>query len=270
MLRTLIVSLLFVNTAFAEHHASGKDQVAGDDGAALCSGFGPQAPRDIDQKMGKNKVTFPISKSTENMNLCNIHFHRNAEHKAAAFSKLEDDDPSKGYQCGISENLSEAELTPIEGEVCKGLKPGDTVEVHWVHSSCDVSPGAGLGACLSDACANPSLRVETQVFTLVNDSSALNFSDFDYKGKSPQGYHAASWPTDTGVPVEFTGSTTGPKYTAQSCSPLQVGWSVRPQCAKLDINSLGAWCKDNKFSEDHAHKVRKLVTELELLSPIGE
>jgi len=83
MLRTLIVSLLFVNTAFAEHHARGKDQVAGDGGAALCSGFGPQTPRDIDQKMGKNKVTFPISKSTDNMNLCNIHFHRNAEHKAA-------------------------------------------------------------------------------------------------------------------------------------------------------------------------------------------
>ena len=48
--------------------------------------------------------------------------------------------------------------------ILRGVKPGDTIEVHWVYSSCDVSPGKTLGACLSDACVNPQLRVETQVF----------------------------------------------------------------------------------------------------------
>ncbi len=43
---------------------------------------------------------------------------------------------------------------------------------------------------------------------------------------------------------------------------------VRTQCAKLDINSLGEWCKANVFKEDHAHGVRKLVTDPNLLSNI--
>ena len=99
----------------------------------------------------------------------------------------------------------------------------------------------------------------------------MNFADLDYQGNQVNGYHQAKFiPTNTGSPIEFLGSTTGPKYTAQSCSPLQVSWSVRPQCAKLDINSLGKWCEGNVFDEDHAHGVRKLVTDKRLLSPIGK
>ena len=48
----------------------------------------------------------------------------------------------------------------------------------------------------------------------------------------------------------------------------QASSSVRPKCAKLDINSLGIWCKNNEFSEDHTHGVRKLVTNKKLLSII--
>jgi hypothetical protein len=45
---------------------------------------------------------------------------------------------------------------------------------------------------------------------------------------------------------------------------------VRPKCAKLDINSVGEWCKaGNVFEEDHAHGVRKLVTNPKLLAPIS-
>ncbi|TPW18512.1 MAG: hypothetical protein FD130_200, partial [Halothiobacillaceae bacterium] len=65
-------------------------------------------------------------------------------------------------------------------------------------------------------------------------------------------------------------STTGPKYSDQSCSPLGVTWSVRPQCAKVNINSVGEWCKNNEFKEDHAHGVRKLVVNPKLLSPISK
>lgn len=147
--------------------------------------------------------------------------------------------------------------------------PGDTVEVHWVHTSCDVKPGEGLDSCLSDSCSNPSIRVEAQVFTVVNDSSALDFNDFAYGGTMVNGYHQAkSLPTNTGTPVEYLGSSTGPKYTEQRCSPLQGSWSVRPQCAKVDINNLSEWCKGNVFEEDHAHGVRKLVTNPKLLSEI--
>jgi len=206
------------------------------------------------------------------MNLCNIHFHANAEHKAKDFAIYAGDGKDgygSGYQCGMSKSLTEAELKAPSNEVCKGLKPGDTIEVHWVHTSCDVSPGPGLGSCLSEACANPDLRVETQVFTLVNDDGALNFNDLSYQGNQQNGFHQAKGlPDTTGIPVEFMGSTTGPKYNEQACSPLQVTWSVRPQCAKLNINTIGKWCESNVFKENKAHGVRKLVTDARLLAPI--
>ena len=205
------------------------------------------------------------------MNLCNIHFHNPAEHKAPAFSVIKpgDEHGKAGYQCKISSQLTDYELMPYEDNQCKGVKPGDTIEVHWVHSSCDVEPGPGLGSCLSESCANPSLRVETQVFTVVNDPDALDFSAFTPVNKQIAGMQQAkTLPSGTGTPVEFLGSTTGPSYSEQVCSPLQVTWSVRPQCAKLDIRSLSNWCASNVFNEDHAHGVRNLVTNPKLLAPI--
>jgi len=251
------------------HEKSGHDM-----GGAACESFGPQTPRDIDSKQGQNPVLFNLAPAASEMNLCNIHFHNNAEHKAKEFAIYAGEGEhghGGGYMCGMSKSLSAAELKAPAGDMCHGLKPGDTIEVHWVHTSCTVEPGKGLGSCVSDACANPDLRVETQVFTLVNDSSALDFNDFAYGGNTVHGLHQAkSLPAGTGRPVEFMGSTTGPKYTEQSCSPYQVTWSVRPQCAKLDINTIGQWCeKGNVFEEDHAHGVRKLVTNPKLLSIIN-
>ncbi len=242
--------------------------------AEVCQGFGPQTPRDIDSHLGTNDRIFALAEDYQNMNLCNIHFHVNAEHKAKDFSilaKTEEGNPN-GYQCAISQNLSKAELKPLKNNMCKGVKPGDTIEMHWVHSSCDVTPGEGLGSCLSDSCANPTLRVETQVFTLVNDENAMSFDELRYAGtQASNSYHQAkNIPNNTGKPVVFGGSTTGPSYTEQTCSPLQVTWSVRPQCAKLDINSLSQWCESNPFNENKAHGVRELVTNPALLSEISE
>lgn len=269
MKKSVLVLLPFLWVASvtqAEHHTKGEmAEVAG----AACTGFGPQTPRDIYNKAGNNARIFSEAPDYDEMNLCNIHFHQNAEHKSKYFSIFAGEGDKAGYQCNISKSLSDAELTATDGDICNGLKPGDTVEVHWVHSSCDVTPGKGLGSCLSEGCANPDLRVETQVFTLVNDSEALNFDDFAYGGNVEDGYHQAkALPRKTGRPVEFLGSTTGPSYTEQTCSPLQVSWSVRPKCAKLDINTLGKWCKSNVFKEDHAHGVRKLVVNPDLLSEI--
>lgn len=132
-----------------------------------------------------------------------------------------------------------------------------------------MKPAKTLSSCFSDSCINPNLRVEAQVFTVPNDASALNFLDFAYGGNIVNGYHQAkALPTNTGKPVEYVGSTTGPKYTEQKCSPFQSTWSVRPKCAKIDINSLSEWCKNNVFEENHAHGVRKLVTNPTLLEEI--
>lgn len=253
------------------------------DGPA-CTGFGPQTPRDIDSPTGTNKRVIAKSPKAGEMNLCNIHFHKNAEHKAKAFAIYAGDGDGhgneSGYQCAISRELSKSELLPTKQPVCKSehgeLKPGDTIEVHWVYTSCDikgrdVKPGAGLGACMTKTCANPNLRVEAQVFTLVNDSHAMDFAELDFEGNAVNGFlQPNALPKNTGNPVEFIGSTTGPVYSEQNCSPLGVTWSVRPQCAKLDINTLAEWCKGNAYGEDHAHGVRKLVTNRKLLSPIPE
>ncbi|MBU4500681.1 MAG: cadmium carbonic anhydrase [Gammaproteobacteria bacterium] len=245
--------------------------------AKACEGFGPQTPRDLDSRKGENKRVFTLAPSYKKMNLCNIHFHENAEHRAKDFSIYAGDGDGhgyeSGYQCNMSRTLSQAELAPTAAPICKGehgeLKPGDTIEVHWVYSSCDIKPGKGLGSCLSASCSNPELRVETQVFTVVNDPKALNFNTLDYDGNVVDGYHQAkSLPGNTGKPIEFMGSTTGPGYSDQTCSPLHVTWSIRPKCAKVDINTVGKWCEQNAFGEDHAHGVRKLVVNPKLLSPI--
>ncbi|WP_157937718.1 delta-class carbonic anhydrase [Oceaniglobus roseus] len=238
----------------------------------ICRGFGPQAPRDIAATEGLNRQAFNIAPPAVEMNLCNIHTHTQAEHKGPGFSVFAGEGEHGGYRCNETEQLSAAELEdPAKGHgAFHGVKPGDTLEVHWVFSTCTVEPGPGLGACLSDACSNPQLRVESQVFLLVNDPSAHDFANFDFAHTIINGHpQPRILPWDTGAPVVFAGSTTGPKYSAETCSPLQVTWSVRPRCARLDISSLHRWAeRGNAFEEEHSHGVRALVTEPVLLSPI--
>jgi len=242
--------------------------------ADICQGYGPQAPRDIASAAGANPRAFATAPAAAAMNLCNIHFHAQAEHKGPGFAVAAvDAGEHGGFRCAGSDALTEAEMAaPAHrgAHACHGVAPGDTVEIHWVYTTCDATPGKGLGACLTDACANPQLRVESQVFLVVNDSTATRFGDFAYAGHVVGGRHQPrGLPTESGAPVVFAGSTTGPSYSDAKCSPMQVTWSVRPECLKIDIASLDAWCAGNVFQEDHAHGVRRLVTDPALLSPIG-
>ncbi len=237
------------------------------------AGFGPQAPRDIDNLNGSNNRVFGSAPSYTTMNLCNIHFHENAEHKGGEFTKYAGNGDGKGSDTGFeySGTLTAEELAPIDAKIGEGkhgdLVPGDTIEVHYVHTTAKVEPGPTLGSCLSEAIKNPQLRVETQVYVLVNDEAALNFVDLT-KHEVVNGVHQAiNIPTNTGAPVQYEGSTTGPSYN-EVASPFQVSWSVRPKVAKVDINSVGEWFKNNVFKEDHAHGVRNLVTNPDLLSKI--
>jgi len=184
-------------------------------GPELCQGMGPQTPRDISSVTGLNLDDFPMAPSYREMNLCNIHTHTNAEHKGPGFSVFVNDSDHGGYACNDTGSLTEAELQMPEGEMAFGhVKTGDTIEVHWVHTSCDITPGEGLGSCLNDACTDPLLRVEAQTFLVVNDANAANFLDFDYPGRKKGNFHQAkTLPGGTGQPVVFRGSTTGPSYT---------------------------------------------------------
>ena len=270
---SLCVALAFLigvhgagETAASEPSA---DSGAQPESAELCVGMGPQTPRDISATSGLNTEAFPLAPSASELNLCNIHTHTNAEHKGPGFAMFVSDADDGGFACNGTPNLSEAELAPAPG-VYQGVAPGDTIEVHWVHTSCEATPGEGLGACVPEACGDPLLRVEAQVFLVVNDPDALDFTAMVYDGNVVDGRHQAkAIPSTTGEPVLFRGSTTGPSYDQRKCSPARVTWNVRPQCAKLDINSLHRWAeRGNVFNETGSHGVRQLVTAPELLSPI--
>ena len=233
------------------------------------AGFGPQAPRDIDSVAGNNARSFEPAPAYTEMNLCNIHFHAGAEHKGGEFTSFAGNGDGKGYNSGYkySGELSDAELAPSDTDAA-GLAPGDTIEVHYVHTTAQITPGPTLGACLSESIANPQLRVETQVYVLVNDSSAMDFTKLAEVGEV-DGYHQAlAIPSDSGTPVSYAGSTTGPSYN-EAGSPLQVSWSVRPKVVKVNIDTVAAWFGDNIFDEKKAHAVRNLVVNPDLLSTIN-
>lgn len=275
------VALSALMTSVAIGASDGKtvsDDVIAAQRAALAkntdgAGFGPQAPRDIDELSGSNDRAFGSAPAYKSMNLCNIHFHENAEHKGGEFTKYAGNGNGKGTDTGFEYNgpLTAAELAPVEGKIGTGkygdLVPGDTIEVHYVHTTAQVKPGPTLGACLSDSIKNPQLRVEAQVYVLVNDDNALDFVELT-KHDVVNGFHQAiNIPANTGAPVQYEGSTTGPNYN-EAGSPFQVSWSVRPKVSKVSIKSVDAWLKNNVFEETAAHGVRNLVRNSALLSRI--
>ena len=238
---------------------------------------GAQSPRDIDTLTGSNTKPTTTAPASTAMNLCNIHFHKGTEHKGGEFTKYAGNGDGKGYGTGYeySGTLSEAELaTYTIADDHNPLYSGDTIEVHYVYSSDDITPGATLGACLAEgreAGTQPLLRVETQVYVLVNDGHGLDFENLNEvsgDGSADTFYQASNIPSNTGTPVEYEGSTTGPGYN-EKVSPLQVSWSVRPNIAKVNIKTVEDWFHHDggdRFDEHHAHAVRNLVTNPALLS----
>lgn len=265
------------STAFAEVNVS--DEVIAEQRKALATstdgaGFGPQSPRDIDTLTGDNKRAFEAAPAHTAMNLCNIHFHESAEHKGGQFTTYRGNGNGKGAGTGFvyDGQLTDAEKAPFDKKIgvtpYGDIAPGDTIEVHYVHSSAQVKPGPTLGSCLSEAVMNPQLRVEAQVFVVVNDENALDFTQLAKVEQVNGLYQAPNIPTNTGDPVQYAGSTTGPGFNEKG-SPLKVSWSVRPQVAKVSIQSLAKWMEGNEFDEKGAHGVRNLVTNPMLLSIIN-
>ncbi len=282
MKKSILLSMAAIMTTglYAEHHTmhdkAVPDSLIEKQRATLAAytkdkGYGPQSPRDIDMIEGKNTLDFNAAPHYSQMNLCNIHFHENAEHKGGEFTTYAGNGDGHGYHSGFKYNstLSKEELTPVGHKVCPNehdfLEPGDTIEIHYVHSTAKVKPGPTLASCLSEAVKNPQLRVEAQVYVLTNDGKGADFMKLTEVGVRNGFQQALHIPNDTGTPIEYDGSTTGPGYN-EIASPLQVTWSVRPKVIKVDIHSVDKWCQGNVFKEDHAHGVRNLVINPELLS----
>ncbi|MFS4580250.1 delta-class carbonic anhydrase [Phaeobacter sp. C3_T13_0] len=276
-----VATLPLASVTFASTDSAGpvNDGVVAEQRAALAkstigAGFGPQSPRDIDLAEGQNPRIFETAPPAAEMNLCNIHFHENAEHRGGEFTRYAGNGDGKGYGSGYQYDgtLTEAELAPLDSPIGAGghgdLEPGDTIEVHYVHTTAKVTPGPTLGACLSDAIKNPQLRVEAQVYVLVNDKSAADFTELTDLTVKNDLHQVQNIPSNTGTPVTYAGSTTGPGYNTTG-SPFQVTWSVRPEVVRVNIHSVATWLANNSFDETHAHGVRNLVTNQDLLSPIS-
>jgi hypothetical protein len=266
--------------AFAEEDAGAvADEVIAAERAELASsaataGFGPQSPRDINNRVGHNRLVSGRAPERQMMNLCNIHLHESAEHKGGEFTTFVGNGDGQGYGSGFKYDgeLTVAELAPLTDPVGKNergeLLPGDTIEIHFVYSSAAVKPGATLNACLSEAIKNPQVRVEAIVAVLVNDKAAVSLTQIAKIEQIDGFYQAPNLPEGLGQPVSYAGSTTGPTFSVKA-SPFAATWNVRPKVLKLDINSVSDWFSDNPFNENHAHGVRNLVINPKLLSPIN-
>jgi len=276
---TNVTVMLASSCAFAasDDHAV-SDQIIAEQRSALAAatngmGYGPQSPRDINAPAGANHRAFNTAPVVNKMALCDIHFHENAEHKGGLFTTFAGNGDGHGYGTGFKSDgvLTEAELAPISMTVGASehgdLAPGDTIEIHFVYSTAQATLGNGLGTCLSDATGNPQLRVEAVVAVLVSQGGT-DFTKMAHIEEVNGLNQVPNLPTDLGEPVVYAGSTTGPGYNEKG-SPFQVTWSVRPDVVKLNIMSVDAWLKDNPFDEDHAHGVRNLVTNPDLLSQIN-
>jgi hypothetical protein len=250
--------------------------------ACTADSVGPQSPRDISDKQGTNRnATFALATRMVDMNLCNVHFHRNAEHKGASFNVRAG---PAGFRCNAKLLPPQAAADPaLPNGACGGsVKPGDTIEVHWVFTSCATKPGPTLGACSTEQCSKPTLRVESQVFLVTNGvAQSVDTLKFGELGRAVEqnGKWLPAKPLPAGSAVRYRGSTTNPAYDEQTrCSPLNVTWNVRQTCALLDIRSLNAWCNatgspfrasdGGKLSEIEGHAARALVKRLDLLSKI--
>jgi hypothetical protein len=234
---------------------------------------GPQSPRDIDQRSGNNRQIFGPAPARQQMNLCNIHLHEGAEHRGGQFTTFIGPGNGLGMGSGFRYDgtLTPSERAPFEravGKTTEGdLSPGDTVEIHFVFSTSAVAPGPGLGACTSAKIMNPQLRGEAVIAVLVNDPNAAKLTHVAAIMQINGYYQIPNLPDDLGNAVTYSGSTTGPDYDLAP-SFMQITWNVRPRVLKLDIGSVEAWLRDNPFKETHAHGVRDLIVDPDLLAPI--
>ncbi|MCY4178764.1 MAG: delta-class carbonic anhydrase [Litoreibacter sp.] len=278
--RTVLVSLFaFGGTVIAVQAQPVDDSVIAAQRAALAAAasgrsFGPQAPRDIDNTAGSNPINFTDAPDRAQMNLCTIYFTKGAEHRGGAFTTYAGNGDGRGNGTGYlyDGTLSAEETAPTGfsigfGDANATLKPGDTIEAHYVHTTTDVTPGPGIERCFGGSNEAPRLRIEAQVYVVVNDANADDFEKLTEVRLVNDKHQAVNIPFFTGTPVVYDGSLSGPRFN-QLPSPRRVTWSVRPEVMKISARSIANWLADNPFDERGARGVRNLVTNEALLSPI--
>ncbi|CAE7720266.1 unnamed protein product [Symbiodinium sp. CCMP2592] len=126
---------------------------------------------------------------------------------------------------------------------CKAAQVGGTYEFHWVFSTGgpgklqeDGSEGelgitAGLGGAFT--------RTNNAICLIVNDPSLNDYVDAQNRTFLEQWQQPPA-----GSAVRYVGSTTGPSYDDEVCSPVEVNWHVDQRCCILSAQAMDNLCKD--------------------------
>merc|ERR1711862_620701 len=122
--------------------------------------------------------------------------------------------------------IAASKLTPYVFQHCKGVvEVGKSYEVQYVHSSAgysqaeltadpslDLMDDGLLRAANGRGLLNPTIAVQAKVFHIVRDSATPNEMLHGWGNSAP---------ADAAM---YTGSTTGPSYNNEICSPYAVTW----------------------------------------------
>jgi len=233
----------------------------------LCEDAEPQAPRDLSTGatgLREPKAHVMTMEQSNQLYVTNVHFHLGAEHKSDfynipnasdAYDQGRSEDKIRpGFMCDTSSFTSD-QLKEYTFQHCEDVEVGRTYEVHYVSSSAGTKDGGlkdGLGvAAAGRGLANPMIVVKAMVYLVVDDEAFYQddlLSNFDTDGA-----------------LMYAGSTTGPSYNNEVCSPYTITWHVSPKCTTVSASAFDKLCQDmvsNGEVKDVApHASRLLVAE---------
>lgn len=270
------------------------------------TGPGPQSGANITKGFNGNypATTVPNKKPYWQSNMCpvNVHWHLGTEHysvgeydengngpdgniAAPKFTRrLASGEPVRpGFRCHHYDAKDSKFTKDYDWKHCKGMKVGETYEVHWPHS--------GAGACgtidqyqtpfydgvfcklgltvpeFVDLVTNETTRqtvpnvvgVQGQIFTVVDDES------YFYPDMIRGWVHDEERTMATDI-AYYTGSTTGTSRNNEICSQYApITWQVDRKCHMISASSFDKLCYDMKLQRDdmtydlEAHGSRELV-----------
>jgi hypothetical protein len=221
----------------------------------------------------------PITKPYDQTDLCpvNVHWHLGAEHLSVGEFDENGKGPGTrraeerlGNRCHLYDGQDSKFTTEYNWKHCKGMKVGETYEVHWPHSAAGacgtewqyqtpfydgVFCKDGVINILTPLNTYKTIGVQAQVYTIVNDENY--YRDNMIKGMQTDGEFGADM-------TMYTGSTTGTTRDQQTCSRYApITWQVDRKCHLISASSFDKMCemmkqqKDDMSDDLHAHGSRE-------------
>lgn len=272
-------------SAFGGSKVSSEECIVGPDAAIApdCEAALTQSPADVTEgSQGLRDPTGTLIHDYEEAGLCqvNVHWHLGAEHRSAGQYDVDGDEflantyvgkadngqhrrmlggkAVPGFMCRGYDAKDPKYTKPYDWKYCKDMRVGLTYEIHWPFSSAGHCGrlSDGLGGVFCHSHAPNGIGVQGQVFTVVNDD-AYDVADLAHGMDLTLAKHVS----------KYTGSTTGPKYNNDVCSPYApISWHVDRDCHLVSAKSFDNLCKYMK--EEHgmsgdieAHGSRELVAD---------